>query len=321
MGGHDFDRRPGNQALCDQIVELSGSSQPRICLLPTASGDPEEQIARFRRAFGERGCNPSEIALFRLGAEPVELRAHLSAQDAIYVCGGSLVNLLAIWRAHGLDAILREAWETGILICWSERRGDVLVRERDHEAPRGSRRSPAACASYRAARASTTTLIRPAGRLFLEAVASGAVPAGFGLDDQIRGADRGARPWQPPSRRATAPPSARVVAEGGGAEEIPLEAEGSRDRENADRRDTEPRSSSCAGRSRRGPRGRPAGVWDRSASWLRVPPAAGGAVASPAFVADRLAGEVFLAMQRVRPWRARRRRAGRSSRRPPRPAP
>ena len=51
MGGHDFDRQPGNQALCDKIVELSGSSQPRICLLPTASGDPHEQIGRFRRAF------------------------------------------------------------------------------------------------------------------------------------------------------------------------------------------------------------------------------------------------------------------------------
>src|SRR5215218_6018171 len=111
MGGHDFDRRPGNQALCDHIVKLSGVGAPRICLLPTAGGDPEEQIGRFRRAFGERGALPSDISLFRLGSQPIELRTHLLSQDAIYVSGGSMLNLLAIWRAHEIDAIMREAYE------------------------------------------------------------------------------------------------------------------------------------------------------------------------------------------------------------------
>ena len=73
LGGHDFDRRIGNDAICDLIVELAESPRPRICLLPTASGDPQDQIARFRRAFAERDCVPEVISLFRLGENPVDL--------------------------------------------------------------------------------------------------------------------------------------------------------------------------------------------------------------------------------------------------------
>jgi peptidase E len=72
--------------------------------------------------------SPTHISLFRLGRHPVPLREHLLSQDAIYVGGGSMVNLLAIWRAQGLDEILYEAWERGIVLaglsagsmCWFE---------------------------------------------------------------------------------------------------------------------------------------------------------------------------------------------------------
>jgi dipeptidase E len=117
IGGHDFDRRAGNDAICEEIVRLCEAARPRICLLPTASGDPEDQIARFRRTFGDRGCEPSWISLFRLGDRSVAVRDELLSADAIYVGGGSMLNLLAVWRAHGLDQILRECWAAGILIC------------------------------------------------------------------------------------------------------------------------------------------------------------------------------------------------------------
>jgi dipeptidase E len=98
--------------------ERPGAERPGICLLPTASGDPKDQITRFNATFRRLGCSPTHLALFRLGDQPeVELRAHLLGQDAIYVGGGSLANLLAIWRTHGLDEILREAWESGVLLC------------------------------------------------------------------------------------------------------------------------------------------------------------------------------------------------------------
>jgi peptidase E len=90
-GGHDFDRRAGNEAITDLIVELAGGAGSRICLLPTASGDPEDQILRFRRAISDRDCEPSVISLFRLGEKPGSLRRELRAQDAVFVGGGGML--------------------------------------------------------------------------------------------------------------------------------------------------------------------------------------------------------------------------------------
>ncbi len=72
---------------------------------------------RFYRAFSAERCEPSHISLFRRETGVGDPRAHLLAQDLIYVGGGSLVSLLGTWRAHGLDEILREAWEAGVILC------------------------------------------------------------------------------------------------------------------------------------------------------------------------------------------------------------
>jgi len=128
MGGHEFDRLDGNEAICDHIISLTGRAAPKICLLPTASGDPEDQIARFRRSFGSRGCEVSDISLFRLGANPIDVSAHLMKQDAIYVGGGSLVNLVAVWQAHGIAELIESCLERGVMVvgqsagamCWFE---------------------------------------------------------------------------------------------------------------------------------------------------------------------------------------------------------
>lgn len=116
MGGHEFDRLDGNEAICDYVIDLSGEERPKICLLPTASGDPEDQISRFHRSFGSRGCEVTDISLFRLGANPIDVSAHLLSQDVIYVGGGSLVNLVAIWQAHGIGDMLENCLDRGILI-------------------------------------------------------------------------------------------------------------------------------------------------------------------------------------------------------------
>ena len=191
IGGHEFNRRSGNDAICDLIVELADSVRPRICLLPTASGDAEDQIASFRRAFGERGCNPSSISLFRLGDRPLDVRESLLAQDAIYVSGGSLVNLLAIWRAHGLDLILRECMAEGILICgqsagamcWFDY--GVTSSSGAPQPARGLGVLPgSACVHYS----------EPARRTcFLAAVGAGVIPAGLGLEDQTAAIFEGGR--------------------------------------------------------------------------------------------------------------------------------
>jgi peptidase E len=126
MGGGGFSAAPGDPALDRYLLDVAERPNPRICLLPTASGDTEEQIQRFYRAYHDLPCEPTHLSLFRLGTKPVNLRTLLLGQDVIYAGGGSLLNLLAIWRAHGLDSILREAWERGVVLggisagsmCW-----------------------------------------------------------------------------------------------------------------------------------------------------------------------------------------------------------
>jgi dipeptidase E len=231
LGGHDFDRHPGNQAICDKIVELSGEDQARICLLPTAGGDPHEQIGRFRRAFRERGCTPSDIALFRLGAEPVELRAHLLSQDAIYVSGGSLVNLLAIWRAHGIERILREAWEAGILIA-GQSAGAMCWFEAGITKSSGVARAANALGLLPGS-ASVHYSSEPERRaVYLEAVGSRALPPGYGLDDQAAVLYEGSSPVTVYSAREGAGVW-RVYPGSQEAEAELVEAEEIRDREQA----------------------------------------------------------------------------------------
>ncbi len=131
LGGHEFTSRPQDRAVCELLLRLAttrAGGRPRICLLPTASGDTSELIASFYTAFGERPCDPSDLSLFRLGSRPMELRDHLLEQDLIYVGGGSLLNLVAVWEAHDLGAILSLAWRQGIVLagqsagamCWFE---------------------------------------------------------------------------------------------------------------------------------------------------------------------------------------------------------
>jgi peptidase E len=95
-------------------------------MIPTATGDSEPHVAAFYRVMTGRGARPSDLQLFnRSDADP---RDQLLAQDAIWVGGGNTANMLAIWRLHGVDRALREAWESGIvlggssagMICWFE---------------------------------------------------------------------------------------------------------------------------------------------------------------------------------------------------------
>ncbi len=126
MGGGGFTMRERNPALDRLVLTLTGKPVPRICFLPTASGDPREQATGFYERFAGWPCEPSILSLFHLARDPIDPREHLLAQDAIYVGGGSMRNLLAIWREHGVDDAMRIAWERGIVLaglsagamCW-----------------------------------------------------------------------------------------------------------------------------------------------------------------------------------------------------------
>jgi dipeptidase E len=117
FGGGGFSMEWGNPLLDDHVLALSGAERPRVCFLPTASGDADHYVVRFYRAFAPPRCEPSHISLFRRETGVGDPRGHLLAQDVIYVGGGSLVSLMGTWRAHGLDHILHEAWRAGVVLC------------------------------------------------------------------------------------------------------------------------------------------------------------------------------------------------------------
>ena len=97
----------------------------RVCTVPTASMEPAEGLVHFYDAFGDK-AECSRI-LFNPWP-PDDLRAFTLAQDVLLVPGGNTANMLAVWRAHGFDLIVREAWEQGVvlygwsagMICWFE---------------------------------------------------------------------------------------------------------------------------------------------------------------------------------------------------------
>jgi peptidase E len=112
--------------LIDHALRLTGQAVPRFCYLATAGGDAAVEIAAVYGAFaGSQDAIVSHLELFAM-PNVDDPAAHLLAQDVIWVGGGSVANLLAVWRVHGLDTVFREAWERGIVLagvsagslCW-----------------------------------------------------------------------------------------------------------------------------------------------------------------------------------------------------------
>jgi dipeptidase E len=131
LGGGGFSMETDNSLLDDFILSLARRRPPRVCFIPTASADSPTYIAKFYRAFSGR-CIPTDLTLFDSPALPRrptssgELPQFVEDQDVFYVGGGSTANLLAIWRSHGLDVLLRTAWKSGAvlsgisagMLCW-----------------------------------------------------------------------------------------------------------------------------------------------------------------------------------------------------------
>jgi peptidase E len=114
-------------ALTDFAVELSGATgrSPRICLLATAMGDDKAVLHYLTEAAQDSGFTPSHLSLFPM-PNVEDITAHLLDQDVVWVFGGSVAGLLAMWRLHGVDTALHTAWQAGVVltgisagsICW-----------------------------------------------------------------------------------------------------------------------------------------------------------------------------------------------------------
>ena len=125
IGGGGFYRDSENLGLERYIVQQTGMADPRVAFVPTASAEPDNYLVSFYTAFLKLGCRPSHLSFFKRTAD---LRTYLLNQDVICVGGGKTNSMLAVWREWGVPEILREAWDSGIVltgvsagaICWFE---------------------------------------------------------------------------------------------------------------------------------------------------------------------------------------------------------
>jgi len=103
-------------------IELSGKSRPRLCVLNQAVGDDPSAYLRFYDRLADTAIKVRHLALFPMPnvADPEDF---LMSQDVIFVGGGSVANMVAVWRVHGIDEILRKAWQAGIVLAGSSAGG------------------------------------------------------------------------------------------------------------------------------------------------------------------------------------------------------
>lgn len=124
LGGGGFSMEPDNPALDQYILRQARTKTPNVCFVPTASGDSDDYIQRFYASFKQHTCTPTHLSFFR--DPPSDLHAFIMRQDVIYVGGGNTRNMLLIWRDRGMDAVLQQALDAGIVltgvsagsICW-----------------------------------------------------------------------------------------------------------------------------------------------------------------------------------------------------------
>ena len=114
-----------DRPLQDYVLGLTGVPRPRLLFVATASREDARATLTFYDLFRDR-AEVSHVEFFPW--PPPDLRERTLASDAVWVAGGNTANMLAVWRVHGFDAVLREAWEAGVLltgwsagaICWFE---------------------------------------------------------------------------------------------------------------------------------------------------------------------------------------------------------
>ena len=114
--------KPGG--IMRRALELSGAERPRVLLVLTASGDDHQYLSTMYSALSDSSCDVDHLALFpQPNRRPADA---LASADVVWVGGGSVANLLALWRLHGVDEAMADAWERGAVlggvsagsICW-----------------------------------------------------------------------------------------------------------------------------------------------------------------------------------------------------------
>jgi peptidase E len=125
MGGRGFLSGDTTSPLDDHLLSLAGRHQPHVVFLPTATGDADRAVEAFELAWAHRDCTIDVAVTFGIPDRPAQ---RVAAADVVVVAGGNTANMLAVWRVHGIDIALRDAWERGAALggvsaganCWFE---------------------------------------------------------------------------------------------------------------------------------------------------------------------------------------------------------
>ncbi len=123
IGGGGFGRNDSSYLIEKYILNLTGKTCPKICFLPTATGDNDAYIVRFYSIFTRLNCTPSHIDFFK--RTPC-ISEHINGQDAVFVGGGNTKSMIAIWNDWGMSDLLKEIYNRGVImsgvsagaICW-----------------------------------------------------------------------------------------------------------------------------------------------------------------------------------------------------------
>ncbi len=123
IGGGGFGRNDSSYLIENYILNLTGKDSPRICFLPTATGDNDAYIVRFYTVFNRLNCIPTHFEFFKRTSN---IHNHIMNQDVVFVGGGNTKSMIAIWNDWGMSNLLNDAYNEGVVmsgvsagaICW-----------------------------------------------------------------------------------------------------------------------------------------------------------------------------------------------------------
>ncbi|MDD5090905.1 MAG: peptidase E [Candidatus Wallbacteria bacterium] len=181
LGGGGFSMEETDSPLDRYMLEQTGKPHPRVCFLPTASGDAEGYIAKFHARLKKLGAETYHLTVFRQEVE--DFREFILSMDAVYIGGGSTHNMLLLWKAWGLDLILMDAYERGVMMfglsaganCWFEQSVTDSWASGLRGMPGLSVLAGSFCPHF-----DSEPERRP---LFVTAISSGELLPGYGVDD------------------------------------------------------------------------------------------------------------------------------------------
>jgi peptidase E len=172
-------------ALMRYALDLTGQDRPKLGILATATGDDAEWLLKMYGAFRFYDVEVSHLTVFPM-PNVDDPREWMLEQDLIYVSGGSVANLMALWRLHGLDEVFTEAWHAGVVLtgqsagalCWhvggnTDSFGPDLRAWSD-----GLALLPFSCGVHYNSDPQRRTLLH-------ESIAAGELPGGYAADEGV----------------------------------------------------------------------------------------------------------------------------------------